>query len=339
MSQLSLAATPTANLTGQITLNCWYKIENKHLIATDILPKAHQGVLSVAFGGELSADHLLALTAFLSSHGFTNLTVCCYQPIESMPSAWCVHSDSTSPLSPSVLTAFANQHGLQLVQLTNPPTVNEPGLLLMDMDSTAITIECIDEIARLADVYDEVAAVTAQAMAGQLDFAQSLKQRVAKLEGIDVDLIDDLKSRLPLMPGVNELCQYLKKYDWHLAIASGGFVPFAEQVQSLIGLDEVHANTLEFKDNRLTGKVIGTIVDAEEKARVLKRIAEKLTLNTRQTVAMGDGANDLKMMSAAGLGVAVHGKPKVVEQAQTAINEGSLLQVSYLLTIPLDYTL
>ena len=110
-------------------------------------------------------------------------------------------------------------------------------------------------------------------------------------------------------------------------------------MQSLLDLDEVHANTLELKDNRLTGKVIGTIVDAEEKARVLKRIEQKLTLNNRQTVAMGDGANDLKMMAAAGLGVAVHGKPKVVEQAQTAINEGSLLQVAYLLSLPLDYSL
>eukprot|EP00493_Phyllostaurus_siculus_P025874 UN26219 len=181
-----------------------------------------------------------------------------------MPVAWSFHSDTITALSPLVLVEFAKQLGIQLVQLTNPPTVNKPGLLLMDMDSTAITIECIDEIARLADVYDEVAAVTAQAMAGQLDFAQSLKQRVAKLKGIDVDLIDGLKARLPLMPGVSELCQYLKAHNWHLAIASGGFVPFAEQVQSLLDLDEVHANTLEFKDNHLTGKVIGTIVDAEE---------------------------------------------------------------------------
>jgi len=338
MSQLSLAATPSANLAEQISLNCWYKIENKHLITTDFTPKASQGVFSVAFGKVLNAEQLLAISEFLAAQGFSNLSLCCYQPIADMPVAWSFHSDATT-LSPLVLVEFAKQIGIQLVQLTNPPTVDEPGLLLMDMDSTAITIECIDEIARLADVYDEVAAVTAQAMAGQLDFAQSLKQRVAKLEGIDVDLIDGLKARLPLMPGVSELCQYLKQHNWHLAIASGGFVPFAEQVQTLIGLDEVHANTLEFKDNRLTGKVIGTIVDAEEKARVLKRIEAKLALNNRQTVAMGDGANDLKMMAAAGLGVAVHGKPKVVEQAQTAINEGSLLQVAYLLGLPLDYSL
>ena len=339
MSQLSLAATPSANLAEQISLNCWYKIENKHLITTDFTPKANQGVFSIAFGNELNAEQLLAISDFLAVQGFSNLSLCCYQPVADMPVAWGFHSETTTVLSPLVLVEFAKQLGIQLVQLTDPPTVNEPGLLLMDMDSTAITIECIDEIARLADVYDEVAAVTAQAMAGQLDFAQSLKQRVAKLEGIDGDLIDALKARLPLMPGVSELCQYLKAHNWHLAIASGGFVPFAEQVQSLLDLDEVHANTLEFKDNRLTGKVIGTIVDAEEKARVLKRIEQRLNLNNRQTVAMGDGANDLKMMAAAGLGVAVHGKQKVVEQAQTAINEGSLLQVAYLLGLPLDYSL
>ncbi len=339
MSQLSLAAIPSANIAEQISLNCWYKIENKHLITTDFTPKANQGVVSVAFGKELDAENLLAVTGFLTAHGFNNLMLCRYQPIADMPAAWSIHSDATTRLNPSKLVEFAQQQGIQLVQLTNPPTVHEPGLLLMDMDSTAITIECIDEIARLADVYDEVAEVTAQAMAGQLDFAQSLKQRVAKLEGIDINLIEDLKARLPLMPGVSELCQYLKGHNWHLAIASGGFVPFAEQVQQLIGLDEVHANTLEFKDNRLTGKVIGTLVDAEEKARVLSRIEEKLALNNRQTVAMGDGANDLKMMAAAGLGIAVHGKPTVVEQAQTAINQGSLLQVAYLLSLPLDYSL
>lgn len=339
MSQLSLAATSSANLVEEIILNCWYEIKNNHLIQTNLLPKANHGVASVAFGCEFSAAKLLNLVEFLSQHGFSNLSICCYQPTETLLPAWCLYSDSAKPLSPLLLHAFSAEQGYQLVQLTNPANVNEAGLLLMDMDSTAITIECIDEIARLADVYDDVAAVTAQAMAGQLDFTQSLNQRVAKLAGIDVALINELKLNLPLMPGITELCQYLKAHNWHLAIASGGFVPFAEHVQSLIGLDEVHANTLEFKDNRLTGKVTGTIVDAEQKARVLEQIQQRLGLDNRQTVAMGDGANDLKMMAKAGLGVAVHGKPKVVEQADTAINEGSLLQVAYLLAIPLDYTL
>ena len=178
--------------------------------------------------------------------------------------------------------------------------------------------------------------MTAQAMAGKLDFSESLNQRVAKLKGIEKSLIDDLKSALPLMPGIKALCQILKHHQWYLAIASGGFVPFAERVQELINLDEVHANVLEFKDDKLTGKVLGGIVDAEQKAVILESLQQKLQLKKEQTVAIGDGANDLKMMAQAGLGVAVHGKPKVVEQAQAAICQGSLLQLLYMLAVPLN---
>ena len=222
------------------------------------------------------------------------------------------------------------------MQVVTPPNLYEPGLLVMDMDSTAITIECIDEIARLADVYDEVASVTALAMAGKLDFSESLNQRVAKLTGIEKSLIEELKNALPLMPGIKALCQILKQHNWYLAIASGGFVPFAERVQELINLDEVHANVLEFKDDKLTGKVLGTIVDAQQKAVILEALQQKLGFKKTQTVAIGDGANDLVMMAKAGLGVAVHGKPKVVEQAQAAICDGSLLQMLYMLAIPLE---
>ena len=204
------------------------------------------------------------------------------------------------------------------------------------MDSTAITIECIDEIARLANVYDDVASVTALAMAGKLDFSESLNQRVGKLKGIEKNLIEELKNTLPLMPGIKALCQVLKHHNWYLAIASGGFVPFAERVKELINLDEVHANVLEFKDDKLTGKVLGTIVDAQQKAVILESLQAKLGLEKIQTVAIGDGANDLVMMAKAGLGVAVHGKPKVVEQAQAAICKGSLLQLLYMLAIPLN---
>jgi len=301
----------------QLVLNKWFSYQDEVFLPLKNLPNKHQGLFSIAFAGNFSITHIKAIIDFFAA-------LCFYI------------KQAELPINPLVLQQFSSTLDFQLVQIACPPNLYEPGLLVMDMDSTAITIECIDEIARLANVYDEVASVTALAMAGKLDFSESLNQRVAKLTGIEKSLIDELKNNLPLMPGIKMLCQILKQHQWHLAIASGGFVPFAEQVQALINLDEVHANVLEFKDNKLTGKVLGTIVDAQQKAVILESLQQQLGLIKSQTVAIGDGANDLKMMATAGLGVAVHGKAKVVEQAQAAICQGSLLQLLYMLAIPLN---
>ena len=231
---------------------------------------------------------------------------------------------------------FCEEQKIDCALVPDAQRLDQYGLCVMDMDSTLIAIECIDEIADMMHVKPQVAEITQAAMRGDIDFSESLNQRVAKLAGIEKSLIEELKDALPLMPGIKILCQILKQHNWYLAIASGGFVPFAERVQELLNLDEVHANVLEFKDDKLTGKVLGTIVDAQQKAVVLESLQKKLGLKKTQTVAIGDGANDLVMMAQAGLGVAVHGKPKVVEQAQAAICEGSLLQLLYMLAIPLD---
>ncbi|MBB1397259.1 phosphoserine phosphatase SerB [Pseudoalteromonas sp. SG44-8] len=328
------ASLSSEQLSAQLSLGMWYHYQDALLVPTS-LPTDPQGMFSIAFAGDFSGQQLANIINFLAQQQFIVSAFCRYQPEPNLSPALCFYSETLSPsINPLVLNEFAHPLGFQFVQVSKPPILTKPGLLVMDMDSTAITIECIDEIARLADVYDDVAAVTAQAMAGKLDFSESLHQRVAKLAGIEQSLIDELKNSLPLMPGIKALCQVLKQHNWYLAIASGGFVPFAEQVQKLLELDEVHANVLEFKDNKLTGKVLGTIVDAQQKAVVLSQLQQRLNLPTQQTVAIGDGANDLTMMAAAGLGVAVHGKPKVVEQAQAAICQGSLLQLLYLLTIP-----
>ncbi|HEA18624.1 MAG TPA: phosphoserine phosphatase SerB [Pseudoalteromonas prydzensis] len=330
-----IASLSSEQLSMQLSLGKWYHYQAAFVEQVS-LPSDPQGMFSIAFAGDFNGQQLTNIVQFLAQQQFTVTAICRYQPDPNLTPALCFYSDTAkASINPLLLNEFAHPHGFQLVQVSKPPSLTNPGLLVMDMDSTAITIECIDEIARLADVYDDVAAVTAQAMAGKLDFSESLHQRVAKLEGIEQSLIDELKSSLPLMPGVKELCQVLKQHNWYLAIASGGFVPFAEQVQQLIDLDEVHANVLEFKDAKLTGKVLGRIVDAEQKAVVLRNLQQRLGLPMQQTVAIGDGANDLTMMAAAGLGVAVHGKAKVVEQAQAAICHGSLLQLLYLLTIPI----
>ncbi|WP_372768205.1 phosphoserine phosphatase SerB [Pseudoalteromonas sp.] len=256
-------------------------------------------------------------------------------PHADLPNAFAFYVNAVQENVKEVLKDFLTpDEVIEVNVFSQAPNINHPGLLVMDMDSTAIQIECIDEIARLAGVYDEVATVTRQAMQGALPFSESLRKRVAKLEGVSLELMAQLKDNLPLMPGVKDLCQYLKTKGWKLAIASGGFVPFAERVQNILELDAIHANTLEDNGFELTGKVLGKIVDAEEKARFLTHYASELNLPISQTIAMGDGANDLVMMAASGLGVAVHGKPLVAETADVAVNFGSLLQVLYFISLP-----
>ena len=337
MSQTSMAQPAAEQPLQHLILNKWFTYSSGNFIPVNDIPDKKLGLFSIAFAGDFEHIHVTQIIEFLAKYNQTVTAVCQYQPDLGLAPALCFYAQNAEQaINPLALQEFSSSLDCQLVQVATPPNLYEPGLLVMDMDSTAITIECIDEIARLANVYDEVASVTALAMAGKLDFSESLNQRVAKLAGIEKSLIEDLKSALPLMPGIKALCQILKQHHWYLAIASGGFVPFAERVQELINLDEVHANVLEFKDDKLTGKVLGTIVDAQQKAVVLKSLQQKLGLEKAQTVAIGDGANDLVMMAQAGLGVAVHGKAKVVEQAQAAICQGSLLQLLYMLAIPLN---
>ena len=214
--------------------------------------------------------------------------------------------------------------GIDVAPIDNLPTLHSPGLLVMDMDSTAIGIECIDELAKLQGVGEQVAAVTELAMRGELDFASSLRKRVATLTGAPQDILEQVKKTLPLTPGLTCLVKELHKKNWHVAIVSGGFTYFADHLKQKLKLVAAHANELEIKKGQLTGKVIGQIVDAKYKARTLQQLAASLDIPVEQTVAIGDGANDLMMIRIAGLGVAYHGKPKVVEKARISINYADL---------------
>ena len=214
--------------------------------------------------------------------------------------------------------------GIDVAPIDNLPTLHSPGLLVMDMDSTAIGIECIDELAKLQGVGEQVATVTELAMRGELDFASSLRKRVATLTGAPQDILEQVKKALPLTPGLTCLVKELHKKNWHVAIVSGGFTYFADHLKQKLKLVAAHANELEIKKGQLTGKVIGQIVDAKYKARTLQQLAASLDIPIEQTVAIGDGANDLMMIRIAGLGVAYHGKPKVVEKARISINYADL---------------
>ncbi len=221
----------------------------------------------------------------------------------------------------------ADEFQMDVVPLGNIPKLRSPGLLMMDMDSTAIQIECIDEIARLAGVGDEVADVTERAMLGELDFGESLKARVGLLAGADANILQQVLDNLPLMPGLTSLVRKLQAMDWHVAIASGGFTFYANHLKDSLRLIAVYANQLEVKDGKLTGKVKGPIVDAKYKAQALIKLAEFLNIPIEQTVAIGDGANDLKMLKKAGLGIAFHAKPKVYARAKVAIRHADLMGV------------
>ncbi|MCH2175209.1 MAG: phosphoserine phosphatase SerB [Lentisphaeria bacterium] len=206
-------------------------------------------------------------------------------------------------------------------------------LICFDMDSTLIKAEVIDELAKRHGVGDEVAAVTAAAMRGELDFNQSFRQRVSKLEGLSEEVLKDIAVNLPLMDGVEKLTSTLNKLGFKTAILSGGFTYFGHYLQNKLGFDYVHANILDIENGVCTGKVKGTIVNGEMKAQFLKEIAEKEGLNLAETVAVGDGANDLPMIKLAGLGVAYHAKPIVRASANNSISQAGLDGLLYLLGI------
>ncbi len=218
------------------------------------------------------------------------------------------------------LANFALANNIEAALLTQVPTLSEPGLLVMDMDSTTIEIECIDEIAKLAGVGEEVAEVTERAMLGELDFAQSLHQRVGTLANAPESILSDVAKNIPLMAGLKPMISELKKHNWRIAIASGGFTYFADHLKDTLDLDAAFANTLEIIDGKLTGKVLGGVVDAQVKANSLAILSKEYHIPKDQTVAMGDGANDLIMMAAASFGVAFHAKPIVLAQADSSIN-------------------
>ena len=203
-------------------------------------------------------------------------------------------------------------------------------LIAFDMDSTLINIECIDEIADAVGRKAEVAAITEAAMRGEItDFKDSLRRRVALLKGVRIEDMERVyRERLKLNPGAAELVQACKKAGLKILLVSGGFTFFADRVCALLGIDFARANVLEIADGRLTGKLVdqpwGDICDGEEKRRMLIETCGLLGINPLQAIAVGDGANDLPMMGAAGLSVAYHAKPKVREQAMVAINEGGL---------------
>ena len=204
-------------------------------------------------------------------------------------------------------------------------------LICFDMDSTLIETEVIDELAIRAGVGQQVKEITERAMRGEIDFTESFRERVALLKGLDETVMQEIAENLPITEGVERLMYVLKKYGYKIAILSGGFTFFGKYLQQKFGIDYVYANELEIVDGKLTGRYLGDVVDGKRKAELLQLIAQVEKVDIAQTIAVGDGANDLPMLGIAGLGIAFHAKPKVVANAKQSINTIGLDGVLYFL--------
>ncbi len=223
------------------------------------------------------------------------------------------------------LAALRKKLDVDINQLPESFDPNTVGLVISDMDSTFIAIECIDEIADFANIKPQVSKITESAMRGDINFETSLKQRVALLTGLDTSALERVyNERLQLNPGASDLVKGLHNKSIPFALVSGGFTFFTEKLKAKYALDFTKANTLEIIDNKLSGKVLGQIVGAQTKADYLDELCQSLTITPQQTIAMGDGANDLLMMNKAGLSVGYYAKPAVQEKADIVINYSGL---------------
>lgn len=242
-------------------------------------------------------------------------------------------SGTETPTLRTSLALEAAKHGVDIAVVASGLQRRAQRLVVMDVDSTLIQDEVIELFAAHAGCEAEVAEVTARAMSGELDFEQSLHARVALLEGLDASVVDKVRKDVRLTPGARTLVRTLKRLGYQVGVVSGGFTQITDALKEELGLDFAAANTLEVVDGKLTGRVTGDIVDREGKTRLLRRFAAEAGVPLLQTVAIGDGANDLGMLNAAGLGVAFNAKPVVREAAHTAVNVPFLDTVLYLLGI------
>jgi phosphoserine phosphatase len=288
-----------------------------------------------AIGRSLGADHLHALAKTLAAEG-ANIEKISRLSEGTLAS---VEIHASLPLGRDrevlkrSLLAVATQAGFDVSLQRESLYRRSKRLVVMDMDSTLIRIEVIDELARAAGVGDAVSKITERAMQGEMDYDESLRQRVALLAGLDVKVLDQIANDLPLTEGAETLIRVLKRLGFRTAVISGGFSRAAEALKRRLGIDYAFSNNLEIEGGKLTGRVVGPIVNAQRKAELLELIAQLEGVLLDQVIAVGDGANDVLMLEKAGLGIAFRAKTKLREAADTTISASGLDAILYLLGI------
>jgi phosphoserine phosphatase len=286
-----------------------------------------------AIGKSLGAAEMHALSTTLADHraNIAKISRLSHGNLRSVEIQVDIASgDRTAPLKEALLR-LAMRSSFDIALQRESVFRRSKRMVVMDMDSTLIQIEIIDELARAHGVLEQVSAVTEQAMAGEMDYDESLRRRLALLQGLEVSVLKRLSAELPLTEGAENLMRALKRLGYRTAVISGGFSVAAESLKAQLGIDYAYSNTLEIRDGRLTGKVVGAIVNAKRKAELLDTIAQSEGILLDQVIAVGDGANDLLMLEKAGLGIAFRAKPKLRAAADTSISAGGLDSILYLL--------
>lgn len=294
-------------------------------------------------GERIAAGHVARLTKVLREQGLnidviTRLTgrIPLREP-ERVPLACVEFSVRGEPADADAMRAefldLARELGIDIAVQVDDVFRRNRRLVAFDMDSTLIQTEVIDELAEAAGVRPQVASITEAAMRGEIDYDTSLRQRLALLRGLDASVLQSISGRLPLTPGAERLITTLRSLGFKTAIISGGFTYFGERLKNRLGVDYVYANELEIVDGKLTGNVLGTVVNAQRKADLLRSLAEKESIRLEQVIAVGDGANDLPMLNLAGLGIAYHAKPLVRENSRHAISHAGLDAILYFIGV------
>ncbi len=288
-----------------------------------------------AIGPALGARHLHALSTTLAAEGanIEKISRLSESTLASVELHVLLPPGRDSDALKRTLLAVATSAGFDVSLQRESLYRRSKRLVVMDMDSTLIRIEVIDELARAAGVVERVSRITERAMQGEMDYDQSLRERVDLLKGLDVKVLDRIASELPLTEGAETLIRVLKRLGYKIAIISGGFSRAADALKRRLGIDYAYSNNLEIADGKLTGRVVGPIVNAQRKAELLETIAQAEGVLLDQVIAVGDGANDALMLERAGLGIAFHAKPKLRESADTSISASGLDAILYLLGI------
>lgn len=320
-----------ANLMG---LSLTYKVVEKNIITPEM--DGEKFIVTCVSPTKVTAGFVADLAAILANFKINIERIDKVSPREfsSMEISTSIPKNLETKKLKEHLMNVSTKHKIDVAFLKDNVFRRNKRLIVFDMDSTLIQTEVIDELADLVGAGEEVRQITHRAMNGEIDFDESLRLRVSKLKGLETSRMQEVLENLPLTQGVEEFIKTIKSLGYKVALISGGFTFFADALKYKLGLDYSFANELEIQDGMLTGHVTGTIVNANQKAILVKLIAQQENISLEQVVAIGDGANDLPMLAAAGLGIAFHAKDVVRKEAQQHLSHGPMTSILYFLGIP-----